>query len=65
MIDEVNTFLKSFYLSRTGYPGHHKYRYYEPDGVSHVGNGVEYKKMNTTVKHDGEYVLTSNGSRDF
>ena len=62
LIDEVNTFLKSLYLSRTGYPGHYKYRYYEPDGVAHGG---EYNKMNTTVKHDGEYVLTSNGSRDF
>lgn len=65
VIDEVNAFLKSLYLSRTGYPGHYKYRYYEPDGVSHSGNGGENKKMNTTVKHDGEYVLTSNGSKDF
>lgn len=65
VIDEVNAFLKSLYLSRTGYPGHYKYRYYEPDGISHGENGGENKKMNTTVKHDGEYVLTSNGSKDF
>lgn len=63
LIDEISTFLKSLYVSRTGYPGHYKYRYYEPDGVSHGGR--EDRKMNTPEKHEGEYVLTSSGSKDF
>ena len=48
-----------------GYPGHYKYKYYEPEGIPHGGSGGDNKKMNTPVQHDGEYVLTSSGSKDF
>lgn len=41
VVEECERYLKSLYLSRTGYPGHYKYKYYEPDGVSHSGNGGE------------------------
>ena len=45
VIAEINAFLKSLYLDRTSYPGHYRYRYYEPDGVSHGGSiGAEPKK---------------------
>ena len=63
LYEEFKQFLKSQYIRRLGYPGHYKYIYYEPDGVIH-GNGGN-TQMNKPVKHDGEYVLTSNGSKDF
>lgn len=57
--------MKSLYLSRTGYPGHYKYKYYEPDGISHGGIGGDSKKVSKPVQHEGEYVLTSNGRKEF
>jgi hypothetical protein len=50
VIAEINAFLKSLYLNRTGYPGHYRYRYYEPDGVSHGGSvGAEPSKKKEKI----------------
>ena len=38
VIEECERYLKSLYLSRTGYPGHYRYKYHEPEGIPRGGN---------------------------
>lgn len=62
VIAEINAFLKSLYLNRTGYPGHYRYRYYEPDGVSHGGSaGTEpTKKKGVAARLRDEFNANTN-----